>query len=452
MTRKYFGTDGVRGVANRHPMTAEWVLSLGRAVAYELTLKLGRRPRVLIGKDTRQSGYLFESALTAGLVSAGADVALLGPLPTPGIAFLTAGMRADAGLVISASHNPYEDNGIKIFARDGYKLPDEEEAALEAFIGSPELEAHRPTGTRIGRATRIHDAIGRYSVFAKTAFPRDLTLEGMTLVVDCAHGAGYKVAPEVLRELGAKVVALGVSPDGTNINAGCGALHPEHAAGAVVAHGAYGGVALDGDADRCILIDEQGAVVDGDQVLALLGRTFIAEGRLAQNTLVATVMSNLGLDRALREVGGKVLRVGVGDRYVVERMRQDGLNLGGEQSGHVVLNDYATTGDGLVTALAVLGIAARTQTPLSELAACMPRYPQTLQNLEVATKRPLDELPRSLAAIAAVEAELGEDGRVLVRYSGTQNLVRVMVEGPTQAVVDAAATRISEALAAELGG
>lgn len=451
MTRKFFGTDGVRGVANRHPMTAEWVLSLGRAVAYELHLKLGRRPRVLIGKDTRQSGYLFESALTAGLVSAGADVSLLGPLPTPGIAYLTSGMRADAGLVISASHNPYEDNGIKIFARDGYKLPDDEEAALEAFIGSPELEAFRPTGTDIGRAARIHDAVGRYSVFAKTAFPKDLTLDRFTLVVDCAHGAAYKVAPEVLRELGAKVIRLGVSPDGTNINEGCGALHPEHAAEAVVAHKAHGGIALDGDADRCILVDERGQVVDGDQVLALLARSMLAEGRLAGNTLVATVMSNLGLDRALRDAGGKVVRVGVGDRYVVERMRQDGFNLGGEQSGHVILNDYATTGDGLVTALAVLGIAARTGTPLSELAAGMTRYPQTLQNLHVGVKRPLEDLPTVQREVAAVEAELGEDGRVLVRYSGTQNLVRVMVEGPTQAVVDAAASRISAALVAALG-
>ncbi|MCA9548208.1 MAG: phosphoglucosamine mutase, partial [Myxococcales bacterium] len=376
---------------------------------------------------------------------------LVGPLPTPGIAFLTSGMRADAGLVISASHNPFEDNGIKIFARDGYKLPDAEEAALEALIGSDELEAHRPTGTAIGRAHRIDDATGRYAVFAKGAFPKDLSLEGLRVVVDCAHGAAYRVAPEVLRELGAEVIALGVAPDGTNINADCGALHPGLAGEVVRARKASGGITLDGDADRCIMVDEHGQVVDGDQVLALLARHMLGQGTLAKQTLVATVMSNLGLDKAVRAAGGRVERVGVGDRYVVERMREGGYSLGGEQSGHVILHDFATTGDGLVTALAVLGIARREGATLSELAACMERFPQVLLNVPVARKPPLETLSATQRAIAEVEASLDGDGRVLVRYSGTQNLARVMVEGPTQALIDDAAGRIAAVLEEELG-
>ncbi len=449
--RKLFGTDGVRGLANRHPITAGMALRLGRAIGYRLRA-VHRRPKVLIGKDTRLSGYMIETALASGLVSVGADVHLCGPLPTPGIAFLTAGMRCDAGVVISASHNPYEDNGIKLFARDGYKLPDDEELALEQVLESEELTQFRPTGTDIGRAWRIDDAAGRYSVFAKSAFPKASTLEGYKVVVDCAHGAGYRVAPEVFHELGAEVIPLGVKPDGTNINAGVGALHPEVAAEAVRAHGAHVGVALDGDADRCILIDEEGRVVDGDQVLALLGRRLIAKGELAGDTVVATVMSNLGLDRALREVGGRVVRVAVGDRYVVERMRADGLDLGGEQSGHVIWREHATTGDGLVTALAVLGVMIEQGASLGELAGCMTRFPQVLENVAVSRKPPLDELDEVQTVIAAVAAELGADGRVLVRYSGTQNLARVMVEGPEQGHIDAAAGRIADALRAAIGG
>lgn len=445
--RELFGTDGVRGLANRHPMTAELVLRLGRAIGYRLRAH-HKRPKVLIGKDTRLSGYLVETALASGLVSVGADVHLCGPLPTPGIAFLTAGMRCDAGVVISASHNPYQDNGIKIFARDGYKLPDDEELALERLLDSDELAAFRPTGTDIGRAFRIEDAAGRYSVFAKGAFPKALTLEGYKVVVDCAHGAAYRVAPEVLHELGAEVIALGVKPDGLNINAGVGALHPEVCARAVREHGAHVGVALDGDANRCILVDERGEIVDGDAVLALLGRRMLARGALADATLVATVMSNLGLDRAIRDAGGKVVRVAVGDRYVVERMRSHNLNLGGEQSGHVILHDHATTGDGLVTALAVLGAMVEEKATLSALAAGMPRYPQVLLNVEVSHKPPIETLAAVQAAIAAVEAELGDDGRVLVRYSGTQMLARVMVEGAEQGHIEDAAKRIAHALAA----
>lgn len=449
--RKLFGTDGVRGLANRHPITAGMALKLGRAIGYRLRA-VHRRPKVLIGKDTRLSGYMIETALASGLVSVGADVHLCGPLPTPGIAFLTAGMRCDAGVVISASHNPYEDNGIKLFARDGYKLPDADELALEQLLESDELAGFRPTGTDIGRAFRIDDAAGRYSVFAKGAFPRASTLDGFKIVVDCAHGAAYRVAPEVLHELGAEVVSLGVKPDGTNINAGVGALHPEVAADAVVAHGAQVGIALDGDADRCILIDETGQVVDGDALLALLGRRLLRQGQLADKTLVATVMSNLGLDRSMREVGGRVVRVAVGDRYVVARMRADGLNLGGEQSGHVILHDHATTGDGLVTALAVLGVMVEDGAKLSELARCMTRFPQVLQNVAVARKPPLETLDAVQSAIAAVTAELGGEGRVLVRYSGTQNLARVMVEGPEQGFIEQAARRIAETLRAAVGG
>lgn len=445
--RELFGTDGVRGLANRHPMTAELVLELGRAIGYRLRA-VHKRPKVLIGKDTRLSGYLIETALASGLVSVGADVHLCGPLPTPGIAFLTAGMRCDAGVVISASHNPYQDNGIKLFARDGYKLPDEDELALERLLKSDELDQFRPTGTDIGRAWRIEDAAGRYSVFAKGAFPKALTLEGYKIVVDCAHGAAYRVAPEVFHELGAEVIPLGVKPDGLNINAGVGALYPEVAAAAVREHGAHVGVTLDGDADRCILVDERGEIVDGDAVLALLGRRMLARGQLADRTLVATVMSNLGLDRAIRDAGGKVVRVAVGDRYVVERMRADNLNLGGEQSGHVILHDHATTGDGLVTALAVLGAMVEEKATLSELAAGMPRYPQVLLNVTVAHKPPIESLDAVCMAIEAVEADLGDDGRVLVRYSGTQMLARVMVEGAEQRHIEEAAARIAHALAA----
>ncbi len=449
--RKLFGTDGVRGLANRHPITAGMALKLGRAIGYRLR-EQHRRPKVLIGKDTRLSGYMIETALASGLVSVGADVHLCGPLPTPGIAFLTAGMRCDAGVVISASHNPYEDNGIKLFARDGYKLPDAEELALEMLLDSDELAAFRPTGTDIGRAFRVDDAAGRYSVFAKGAFPKACTLDDFRIVVDCAHGAAYRVAPEVLHELGADVVPMGVRPDGTNINARFGALHPDVAAEAVVKTGAQVGIALDGDADRCILIDENGTVVDGDQLLALLGQRMMRQGTLANGTLVATVMSNLGLDRAMRDVGAQVVRVAVGDRYVVERMRADGLNLGGEQSGHVILHDHATTGDGLVTALAVLGAMVEEGATLSELAACMTRYPQVLKNVSVDAKPPLETLDAVQKAIAAVEAELGDDGRVLVRYSGTQNLARVMVEGPEQGFIEQAAGRIAATLEAAIGG
>jgi phosphoglucosamine mutase len=451
-TRKLFGTDGIRGTANKHPITTETVVQLGRAIGYQLSHRIdGRRPKVLIGKDTRLSCYMIEMALASGLCSAGVDVHLLGPVPTPGVAFLTRDMRADAGMMISASHNPFEDNGIKIFAGDGYKLPDAEEAAIEEMMRAPSLEHFRPTGTGIGRAFRIGDAVGRYSVFAKSSFPKALTLEGMRIVVDCAHGAGYKVAPQVLQELGAEVIPLGVSPDGTNINGGCGALHADYMARHVTQYRADVGIALDGDADRCMLADETGQIIDGDRVIALIGRWMKAQGRLRGNTVVATVMSNLGLDRAMREVGAKVERVAVGDRYVVERMRAHDYMLGGEQSGHVIVHDHGTTGDGLVTALTVLGILAGQSQPLSELAACMERFPQVLENVPVSTKPPIETLPKVVAAIAQAEAEFADNGRVLVRYSGTQMLARVMVEGPSMGPIKRAAERIASALAKAAG-
>ena len=451
MQRKYFGTDGIRGIANRGEMTGETLMRVGRALGYRLRKSLDKRPKVLVGKDTRLSGYLFETALASGLCSVGADVHLVGPLPTPGIAFLTTGMRCDAGVVISASHNPYQDNGIKLFARDGFKLPDAEEFALEQLLDDPELAAYRPTGVDIGRAWRIDDAAGRYSVFAKSAFPRFLTLEGIKIVVDCAHGAGYRVAPEVLSELGAEVIPIGVDPNGLNINAGCGALHPEVMAEAVQAAGAHVGLALDGDADRCIMCDEKGDIIDGDQILAMIGCDLLAKGVLPQCTVVATVMSNLGLDRAIRGAGGRVVRVDVGDRYVVERMRRDGLDLGGEQSGHVIMRGSSTTGDGLVTGLAVLSLMVEREVKLSKLARCMYRFPQVLRNISVSHKPDLGEIESVQAAIRAVEQKLGADGRVVVRYSGTQMMARVMVEGPELGYVESAARSIADTIQGAVG-
>lgn len=449
--RALFGTDGIRGEANVHPMTADVAMRLGRALGLRLRGAMGHRTKVVVGKDTRLSGYLIETALTSGLLSAGAEVHLLGPLPTPGIAFMTTGMRCDAGVVISASHNPYQDNGIKIFARDGFKLPDEVEAALEGMIADSALEAEMPRGTAIGRAWRVEDASGRYAVSCKSAFPKDLTLEGVKVVVDCAHGAAYRVAPEVLEDLGATVVALGVEPDGTNINKRCGALYPQTMAQKVVETGAQLGIALDGDADRCILCDERGEIVDGDQILALLARRMHRDGRLPKSAAVATVMSNVGLERSLAEVGVKLVRVGVGDRYVVERMRSDGLALGGEQSGHIIILDHATTGDGIVSSLAVLGVMVREQKLLSELAACMTRFPQVLKNVQVRERREIAELADVRRVIEDVESKLGDSGRVLVRYSGTELLARVMVEGPETSEIEGYADEIAGALRRAVG-
>jgi phosphoglucosamine mutase len=456
--RRLFGTDGVRGVANVHPMTAEMALQLGRAIAY-LVRAGPQRHRIVIGKDTRLSGYLLEQAIASGICSMGVDVMLCGPLPTPGIAFITESMRADAGVVISASHNPYQDNGIKFFSRDGFKLPDEEELRMERLVlGAPgdgdwqdDFHALRPTANRIGKATRIGDATGRYVVFLKSLFPRDLSLDGLTVVVDCAHGAAYKVAPAVFEELGARVVALNVRPDGKNINDGCGAVHPELMAKAVAKHGAQLGIALDGDADRVIVADEAGRIVDGDAIMSIVGRDLIRRRALAHDTVVATVMSNVGLERALREVGGRVVRTQVGDRYVVEEMRRSGYNFGGEQSGHLIFLDHVTTGDGVCAALNLLAVMLREGKPLSELARCFEPVPQVLLNLVVREKRPLADLQGVQAAVAGVERALGPDGRVLVRYSGTENKVRILVEGPEATVIAAHAERIAAEIRQAIG-
>ena len=446
VTRKLFGTDGIRGVANVEPMTIETVTRLGAAVAMHFRRE-GRHPRIVIGKDTRLSGYMFETALAAGIVSMGADVWVTGPLPTPASAFITSSMRAEAGVVISASHNPYRDNGIKLFARDGFKLPDSVELEIEALMDSGKLPGSRAAPENIGYTRRIQNARGRYIVFCKATLPRNLTLDGLKIVVDCANGAAYKVAPAVFEELGAEVVAINTSPNGKNINDQSGALHPEVMSKRVREEGASIGIALDGDADRVVMCDEHGEVIDGDAIMALCATRMLATGTLAKNTLVTTVMSNLGLERAVRDAGGKVVRTSVGDRYVVAEMRRGGYNFGGEQSGHLVFLDHMTTGDGIIAALRVLEFMVREERPLSELANCMQRAPQVLVNVDVARKRPLSDLPEVEKMIASIEAELGEEGRVLVRYSGTESKARVMIEGPDEDAIRAQAEEVAAALA-----
>lgn len=430
--RKLFGTDGVRGVANVHPMTSEMALRLGRALGY-LVRSGPHRHRIVIGKDTRLSGYMLEHALASGIESMGVDVYFTGPLPTPAIAFITQSMRADAGAVISASHNPYQDNGIKFFWRDGFKLPDEVEARIEELVLEQHIDHLRPTAQKIGKAFKIDDAGGRYVVHAKSIFPKAMTLDGLTIVVDCANGAAYRVAPSVFEELGAKVIRLGDKPDGKNINAKCGALHPEAMCKAVVKHKADLGVALDGDADRLIVADERGQVVDGDRIMAVCARELIARKALPKKTLVSTVMSNMGLEKSLAEVGGKVVRTRVGDRYVVEEMRRHGYTFGGEQSGHLVFLEHGTTGDGTIAALNLLAVLQASGKPMSELAKVMELFPQTQLNLAVKSKPELSTLPGVVSAIRSVEGALGREGRVLVRYSGTESKVRVLVEGPDEA-------------------
>jgi len=447
---RLFGTDGIRGVANIEPMTSETALRVGRALAYVFRHRPGRH-KILIGKDTRLSGYMLETALASGMCSMGVDVLLVGPVPTPGIAFLTRSLRADAGVVISASHNPFQDNGIKIFSRDGFKLPDEVEEEIETLVLDQTIDHLRPTATAIGKAFRVDDALGRYNVFVKNMFPRHLTLDGLKIVIDCAHGAAYKVAPEVLEELGAQVTALGVDPDGENINQDYGALHPSHVQRLVCETGAHVGVALDGDADRAILIDETGALVDGDVVMAIAASKMLQDGTLRHATLVGTVMSNLGLEVALRRMGGKLVRTPVGDRYVVEEMLRGGYNLGGEQSGHVVFLDANTTGDGMITVLALLAIMLERQRPLSELKQVMQRCPQVLINVKVRERRDLTTIAPVAKTMQKVERALGAGGRLLVRYSGTESLVRVMVEGEDEQTVRAYGEEVAEVVRTHLG-
>jgi phosphoglucosamine mutase len=446
-------------------VTAEVALAVGKALAYLINAgRLGRGPvaaggtllptdvkhrgRVVIGKDTRASGYMIEQALCAGLTSMGVDVLLTGPLPTPGIAYITSSMRADAGLVVSASHNPFADNGIKVFGHDGFKLDDDIEAALEALIldGVPADAAKSVTGNHIGRAARIDDAQGRYVVHVKRSFPESLSLEGLRLVVDSAHGAGYCVAPDVFRELGATVFELGASPNGTNINDGVGSLHPQSLQDAVRRERAHAGIALDGDADRVIIVDDRGDIVDGDAVMAICAREMHKQGKLRGATLVSTVMSNMGLERCLKPLGIRVERVQVGDRAVVEKMRQNGGNLGGEQSGHIVFLDHSTTGDGCVAALGVLASMLRDGRPLSEVAAMFVKSPQELVNVKVASKKPFAEMPTVQAAITDAEQAVGETGRVLVRYSGTELKARVMIEGDDALLIKRHAQTIADAL------
>jgi len=448
--RKLFGTDGVRGVANVYPMNAETAMQLGRALAH--SIRRGRhRHRVVIGKDTRLSGYMLEQSLAAGICSMGVDVVLVGPLPTPGISFITKSQRADAGAVISASHNPYQDNGIKFFSRDGFKLPDETEAELESLIFNNAIDHLRPTATKIGKAFRLDDAAGRYVEYLKNSFPTDRTLDGLTLIVDCANGAGYRVGPAVFEELGAKVVRLGVKPDGKNINARCGALYPEQLCRAVVKEGAHLGIALDGDADRVIVCDERGQVVDGDAVMAVCARDMARRGTLKNDLVVTTVMSSLGLDLSLRPLGVRVARTQVGDRYVVEEMRRSGANFGGEQSGHLVFFDHATTGDGILAALRLLSIMVSEQKPLSTLTQTFQRVPQQLVSVNVKERRDLATLPSVQGAIADAERELAPDGRVLVRFSGTEPKVRILVEGPNEPRNQSLAERIAGEVRAALG-
>ena len=434
MSRKLFGTDGVRGRANDDPMTPDMALRLGQAAGRRFTIDGGRAHRVVIGKDTRRSGYMIETAMTAGFTSVGMDVFLVGPIPTPAVGFLTRSMRADLGVMISASHNPYQDNGIKFFGPDGFKLSDAVEAEIEALVdGAPALA--EPGA--IGQATRIDDGRGRYMEFAKTTFPRGQRLDGLKVVVDCANGAAYRTAPQVLWELGAEVIPVAVSPDGFNINRDCGSTHAGTAAAAVIAHGADLGVSLDGDADRVMIIDETGRVADGDQFMALIADRWAAEGRLARGTLVATVMSNLGLERHLEGQGLRLLRTPVGDRYVVEAMREGGYNLGGEQSGHIVMTDHVTTGDGLIGALQFLSAMVETGRRASELARVFEPFPQVLQNVRYRKgAAPLDEASVR-DAIAEGEARIAGRGRLVIRKSGTEPLVRIMGECDDPALLSA---------------
>ena len=430
--RHLFGTDGIRGKANVYPMTADTALRLGQAAGLLFT-RGAHRHKVVIGKDTRLSGYLIEPALTAGFISAGMDVTLLGPLPTPAIAMLTRSLRADLGVMISASHNAYEDNGIKLFGPDGNKLSDEREIEIEALMAIDFSDRLAPSA-ELGRASRLDDAGGRYIEAAKASFPRGLRLDGLKIVVDCANGAAYRVAPSVLWELGATVISVGVQPDGFNINRGCGSTAPAFLCAQVLEHGADIGIALDGDADRLIVADEHGEVVDGDQILALVARSWMASGRLRGGAVVATVMSNLGLERYLEEYGLALLRTQVGDRYVAETMRDKGCNLGGEQSGHVIMSDFATTGDGLLAALQVLAVMVESGRSASEVCRVFPGLPQRLKNVRYAGESPLTD-PGVKRAIAVAELRLRGTGRVLIRSSGTEPLIRVMAECENEALV-----------------
>ncbi len=455
--KKIFGTDGVRGTANIEPVTAETALKLGRAAAHVFrnieTVARGReRHKIVIGKDTRLSGYMLENALSSGILSMGVDVLFIGPLPTPGVAYVTRSLRADAGIVITASHNPYDDNGIKFFRSDGYKLDDTIEAQIEELVFSGNIESVRSTATQIGKAVRIDDALGRYIEYAKSSIPKALTLEGMRIVVDCAHGAAYKSTPCVLRELGAEVIVYGNQPDGTNINRNCGSMYPELMCQAVRDHGAHLGIAHDGDADRVLLCDENGVLIDGDDILMIAAADMLSQGQLAGKTVVATVMSNAGLDHAVRALGGNVIRTSVGDKNVIDEMVRNGYNLGGEQSGHMIFRDYGTTGDGLVCALQILRIMKTRDAKLSELAHCWSRFPQVITNIKVREKKPFEEMDGLLALVQTAELAVEKDGgRLLLRYSGTEPKARLLMEGRDRQILDHWSLQIAEQIKRHVG-
>lgn len=448
MVRRYFGTDGIRGQANRHPMTSEVALKVGMAAGH--VFRSGQhRHRVVIGKDTRLSGYMLEAALMSGFTSVGMDVFLLGPMPTPAVAMLTRSLRADLGVMISASHNRFEDNGIKLFDPDGYKLSDETEKRIEELIESDSASMLVPA-ERIGRATRVESAQERYIEFAKRTLPKNLRLDGLRIVIDCANGAGYKVAPEALWELGAEVIKIGVDPNGRNINHKCGSTAPEALVDKVREVRADIGIALDGDADRVVIVDEKGQIVDGDQLMAVIAESWQRRGKLAAGGIVATVMSNLGLERYLRGIGLGMARTPVGDRYVVEHMRKHGYNVGGEQSGHIVLSDFITTGDGLVSALQVLAVAVSAGRPVSEVCRRFEPLPQLLKNVRYANGRPLDDAGVK-KAIDAGKEKLGAKGRLVIRPSGTEPVIRVMAEGDDETLVNRVVGDIVEAVQAAAG-
>jgi len=455
--KKIFGTDGVRGTANVEPVTAETALKLGRAAAHVFknleSQSRGRgKHKIVIGKDTRLSGYMLENAISSGILSMGVDVLFIGPLPTPGVAYVTRSLRADAGIVITASHNPYEDNGIKFFGADGYKLDDKIENQIEGLVFSGEIEKVRPTAGEIGKAVRIDDALGRYIEFAKSSFPRGMTLEGLRVVVDCGHGAAYKSTPSVLHELGAEVIVYGHRPDGTNINKDCGSMHPAQMCHNVAEHQAHIGIAHDGDADRVLLCDENGKLIDGDDIMAIAALDMLAQKTLAEKTLVATVMSNAGLETAIKSAGGKMIRTAVGDKNVIDEMLKHGFNFGGEQSGHLIFRDFGTTGDGLVAALQILRIMKAKNQPLSKLAKCWTRFPQLVTNVKVREKIPFEKIDGVTKFVTAAEKELkSAGGRVLLRYSGTEPKARLLLEGRDAKVLESWSKKICGAIQKQIG-
>jgi phosphoglucosamine mutase len=457
MNKKIFGTDGVRGTANIEPVTAETALKLGRAAGHVFTHLESQarghgRHKIVLGKDTRLSGYMLENAISSGILSMGVDVLFIGPLPTPGVAYVTRSLRADAGIVITASHNPYADNGIKFFRADGYKLDDKIEEKIEHLVFSGAIENIRPTAEAIGKAVRIDDALGRYIEYAKASFPRGMTLEGTRIVVDCAHGAAYKSTPCVLSELGAEVVVSGDQPDGMNINRNCGSMHPEHICRKVREHRACLGIAHDGDADRVLLCDETGALIDGDDIMAIAALDMLALGTLAKKTLVSTVMSNAGLDAVISAAGGRVVRTGVGDKHVIDEMLRNGFNFGGEQSGHLIFRDYSSTGDGLVSALQILRIMKAKKKPLSSLVKCWIRYPQLVANVRVREKKPFEELDGLAKLLTAAETELkARGGRLLLRYSGTEPKARLLLEGRDGAALKKWSKKICDVIQKQIG-